>query len=238
MARNMLPPSLLLLALLALVVLVATPAMAFSSRSPPPQSPYDRRPPRGGPFADDDNSGVAGLDDREAAAAAAPRPLHPMLGPGSRVAVAGAEVAGGNTLARLVTMKLFKSQHRPYLVVPSLDKTPTGLGFDQYRGLTRYICTAPKDRAKEGEGAWMCVLMPLLCGFIIWGGVWGWWVYALSSFLLLPIHRLVHPPTNQTQARSPKASTAWSCARKRGTRPRTSRRCWGALRSRRRKGKG
>ena len=69
------------------------------------------------------------------------------------MAIAGADAPGeSNTLARLITKKLFKSQMRPYLLVPSMDKVPTGLGFDQYKGLTRYICTQPVDERKEGDG--------------------------------------------------------------------------------------
>lgn len=69
------------------------------------------------------------------------------------MAIDGANAPGeSNTLARLITKKLFKSQMRPYLLVPSMDKVPTGLGFDQYKGLTRYICTVAVDERKEGDG--------------------------------------------------------------------------------------
>lgn len=69
------------------------------------------------------------------------------------MAIDGADAPGeSNTLARLITKKLFKSQMRPYLLVHSMDKVPTGLGFDQYKGLTRYLCTAAVDEKKGGDG--------------------------------------------------------------------------------------
>lgn len=69
------------------------------------------------------------------------------------MAIAGADAPGESaTLARLITKKLFKQQMRPSLLVPSMDKVPKGLGFDQYKGLTRYICTQPVDERKEGDG--------------------------------------------------------------------------------------
>jgi len=131
------------------IISVIRPARAFSSsRPPPPQSPYDRRSPSINPSTPPTHA-----DLEQGRGSNLYRPFNPLLGPGSRVAIDGANAPGeGSTLARLITMKLFKSQMRPYLVIPSLGKVPTGLGFDQYRGLSRYICTAPVDKMKEGDG--------------------------------------------------------------------------------------
>lgn len=143
-----LPPSSLppLLLVLAALLLSVSQVHAFSSpsRPPSPHSPYDRRPPPTTPPS------TPATEDRGSNLY---RPFNPLLGPGSRVAIAGADALRGDlSLARLCTKKLFKSQMRPYLLVPSMDKVPTGLGFDQYKGLTRYICTQPVDERKEGDG--------------------------------------------------------------------------------------
>lgn len=60
-----------------------------------------------------------------------------------------------------LSQQLFQSQLRPYLVVPSLKQTPSGLGLDQYKGLTRYISTSSsagneETTAAEVDGLVMC----------------------------------------------------------------------------------
>lgn len=88
------------------------------AQRPAPTSPYERR-------------------DRpmDADEAAAPAPF--VLGPGSRVAVVGAD---SGALGRLVTKKLFMNQFRPYLMVKDLAKVPSGLGLDQYKVRVYVVC--------------------------------------------------------------------------------------------------
>jgi len=141
---NPLPASPLLLLVLVGSLLSLSHAFSTPSRPPSPHSPYDRRPPPSTPPS------TPATKDRGSNLY---RPFNPLLGPGSRVAIAGADAPEeSNNLSRLITKKLFASQMRPYLLVPSMDKVPTGLGFDQYKGLTRYICTQPVDERKEGDG--------------------------------------------------------------------------------------
>lgn len=118
----MLRPSLhlMLMALLCLRMLVSQTCHAFSAR-PPPTSPYENRK---SPLEDDADK---------------TQPRHSLGAAGAKVIVDGAT----DPLGRLVTKKLFQGQHRPYLVVPSLDVLPSGPGLDQYKGLTRYIVHTP-----------------------------------------------------------------------------------------------
>lgn len=118
---------LLLLALAAAVtaaILTHHTAHAFAvgpnpnpAQRPAPTSPYERRDRPTTP-------------DEAAAAADADAPAPFVLGPGSRVAVAGAD---SGALGRLVTKKLFQNQLRPYLMVKDVGKPPAGLGLDQYK---------------------------------------------------------------------------------------------------------
>ncbi len=124
MARHTTP--LLLLGAAAFLLLLLPEAGGFAV-GPGPQQPQQQRPAPTSPYERRDRPTSADADEA-AAAAEATAPV--VLGPGCRVAVAGAD---SGILGRLVTKKLFQSQQRPYLLVPSLEKLPAGLGLDQYK---------------------------------------------------------------------------------------------------------
>jgi len=125
MARHTTP--LLLLGAAAFILLLLPEAGGFAV-GPGPQQPQQQRPAPTSPYERRDRPASSADADEAAAAAEATAPV--VLGPGCRVAVAGAD---SGILGRLVTKKLFQSQQRPYLLVPSLAKLPSGLGLDQYK---------------------------------------------------------------------------------------------------------
>jgi hypothetical protein len=109
------------------------PQQQQQQQRPQPTSPYERR----------DRAPATAADEEAAAATSSPEAAAPfVLGPGSRVAVAG--VDSGGALGRLVTKKLFQSQLRPYLLVPNLERPPSGLGLDQYK-----VCVMPASSSMD-----------------------------------------------------------------------------------------
>ena len=123
---SMARPLLILTAAAAAALLTGHTAHAFAVGPNPPTNPAQRPAPTS-PYERRDRP----MDPDEAAAAPAPF----VLGPGSRVAVVGAD---SGALGRLVTKRLFTSQFRAYLMVKDVAKVPSGLGLDQYK--VRTVC--------------------------------------------------------------------------------------------------
>lgn len=121
---------LLLLVAAATALLTRHTAHAFAVGPNPPNPAQQQRPPPTSPYERRDRP-MMDPDD----AATAPAPF--VLGPGSRVAVVGAD---SGALGRLVTKKLFQAQFRPYLMVKD-QQVPSGLGLDQYKVCVVGVCS-------------------------------------------------------------------------------------------------